>query len=52
MIHLNQNTAVDNGWTVKSWDNPLTRPVLYRGQWVLLDNEGGVAPSPNLGKAA
>jgi hypothetical protein len=34
--------AYRKGWSVKSWDNPLTRPVLYRGKWVLLDDEGGV----------
>jgi hypothetical protein len=40
-----------NGWAVKSTENPSAVPVLYRGRWVLLDDEGGITPSLNLGAA-
>ena len=43
-LHANPSEAYENGWLVKSWDDPLTREVLYRGRWVLLDNEGAVVP--------
>jgi hypothetical protein len=41
----NPEEAYRNGWSVRSWDNPLTCPVLYRGEWVLLDDAGGLTPS-------
>lgn len=41
-----------NGWLVKPWDDPLTRPVLYRGRWVLLNNHGHVTPTSKGEKAA
>lgn len=31
-----------HGWSVNSWDDPATRPVLYRGVWVFLLPGGGV----------
>jgi 5-methylcytosine-specific restriction endonuclease McrA len=30
-----------NGWWLKDGENWLTKPVLYRNQWTLLDNQGG-----------
>lgn len=48
-LHASPAKGYENGWLVKSWDNPLTRPVLYRGRWVLLDNDGRVFPSPDPG---
>lgn len=50
-IHSHPTEAYAKGWSVRSWDNPLTRPVLYRGQWVLLDNEGTYTPSLDQGAA-
>jgi 5-methylcytosine-specific restriction protein A len=33
------------GWLLRNGDDPLTTPVLYRGEeWVLLDDEGGMRP--------
>jgi hypothetical protein len=34
--------AAANGWTVKSYEDPTTEPVLRRGKWMLLDDSGGV----------
>lgn len=51
-IHAGPARAYRNGWSVRSWDDPLTKPVLYRGRMVLLDNEGTIIPSPAPGKAA
>jgi hypothetical protein len=44
-LHANPAGAYANGWLVKSWDDPLARPVVRRGQWVVLDNEGGYTPA-------
>ena len=49
--HANPANAYENGWLVRSWDDPLTRPVLRRGQWVVLDNAGSWTPSLDLGAA-
>lgn len=38
--------AYDNGWLVRSQQDPVTTPVLYRGQLVLLDSDGFVYPIP------
>lgn len=32
----------DCGWALREGQDPLTTPVLYRGRWVLLDDDGGV----------
>lgn len=34
--------AARTGWTVRSRQDPAEVPVLRRGKWVLLDDEGGV----------
>lgn len=44
-IHAHPAESYRNGWSVESWADPLTRPVLRRGEWVLLDDEGGFATS-------
>jgi hypothetical protein len=45
VIHLNPTKSYVNGWSVRSWDNPITCPVLRRGEWVLLDDNGDFAPT-------
>ncbi|MEU0468949.1 hypothetical protein ABZ215_33510 [Amycolatopsis sp. NPDC006131] len=50
-IHASPARAYENGWSVRSTDHPLTRPVLRRGEWVLLDDAGGYTPALNLGAA-
>src|SRR5438067_9535263 len=37
--------AWEKGWSVKSTGDPLEAPVLYRGQWVKLDDSGN-PPEP------
>lgn len=51
-ITNNPEVARENGWSVKSTDNPVDVPVLYRGRWVLLDDEGGIFPALEFGEAA
>lgn len=51
-ITENPAVAYDNGWSVRSWDDPLTCPVLYRGQWVVLDDVGGYTESFEFGSEA
>jgi hypothetical protein len=41
-IHQHPLEAYEKGWSVRSWDDPLEREVLYRGRWVLLDDNGGM----------
>ena len=36
--------ARDNGWLVRQGHNPADVPVWRRRRWVLLDDEGGIAP--------
>lgn len=43
-IHQHPTESYRNGWSVRSTGDPLLQPVLYRGRWVLLDNNGGVIP--------
>lgn len=33
--------AKRNGWAVPGWATPAGVPLLYRGEWVLLDDDGG-----------
>lgn len=40
----NRQVAEANGWVLREDDDPLTRRVLYRGQWVLLDDDWNVTP--------
>ena len=40
--HTDPERTVD-GWSVNSWDDPRSKPVLYRGRWVFLLPDGGVA---------
>ena len=39
-IHADTARAYDNGWLVHSWDSPVLTPVLRRGVWVLLNEDG------------
>lgn len=32
------------GWTLDRFDDPLVEPLLYRGEWMLLDDDGGIRP--------
>lgn len=38
--HTNPERVID-GWSVNSWDDPASKPVLYRGVWVFLLPGGG-----------
>jgi hypothetical protein len=41
----NDPGAVIDGWTVASWDDPKSKPVMYRGQWAyLLDRAPWIEP--------
>lgn len=44
--------AAMNGWALRSWEDPLTKPVYYRGRWVVLDSEGGLTPALDFGQEA
>lgn len=53
-IHANPAEAVENGWTVPSWADPVATPALlhtvhYGHDYVLLDDEGcySLAPFPD-----
>lgn len=39
-IHQQPAVAYPNGWSVRSGQDPMTVPVLRRGVWVLLDDDG------------
>lgn len=42
-VHLNPRTAAENGWIVKSFEDPALVPVRYQqDRWVYLDDEGTV----------
>jgi hypothetical protein len=43
-IHDRPTAAVDNGWTVQSWMDWRTVPVLLFDGLALLDDNGGLAP--------
>lgn len=40
-IHANPNEATDEGWTVRSWDSPHTRPCRTWHGYAVFDNQGG-----------
>lgn len=44
-IERNRTEARDRGWIVRQSADPRQVPVFRYGRWVLLDDEGGVAPS-------
>lgn len=48
-VTVNPEASDKPGWTVLNGEDPRTKPVLYRGRWVLLDNDGRVFPSPDPG---
>ena len=43
-IHKNTGRAYKQGWLVKSHTSPLEAPCLRRGEYVVLDDEGGYTP--------
>jgi 5-methylcytosine-specific restriction enzyme A len=53
-VESNRAESYDAGWLVRGAQNPAEVPVLYRGQWVFLDDTGLVhvvvcsCPSPCL----
>lgn len=53
IVESYRSQAYDEGWLVKSSRSPLAVPILYRGQWHLLDDEGFVyrIPAPAGGVA-
>ena len=43
-IHADVGLSYEQGWLVKSHTNPLEAPCLRRGEYVVLDDEGGYTP--------
>lgn len=43
-IERERAQGLENGWLVRQTDEPATVPVLRQGQWVLLGQDGSVAP--------
>lgn len=43
-LHKHTGEAYEKGWLVRAWANPLDAPLCRRGEWVILDNEGGYTP--------
>jgi 5-methylcytosine-specific restriction protein A len=39
-VESHRSRAYDEGWLLRQSQAPLSVPVLYRGVWVLLDDEG------------
>lgn len=40
-LHKHTGEAYEKGWLVHAWADPLGTPLYRRGEWVMLDNEGG-----------
>lgn len=43
-VERDRARALGNGWLVRQADDPAAVPVLWQGQWVLLAEDGTVAP--------
>ena len=43
-IERNRSEARENGWLVRQGADPAAVPVFRHRRWVLLDDEGGIAP--------
>lgn len=41
IITHDEKVGLPKGWCLKSYQDPATNPVYRRGEWVLLDDEGG-----------
>lgn len=39
---VNPRAAAKEGWHVKPWEEPADIPVRYRGEWVLLREDGSI----------
>jgi 5-methylcytosine-specific restriction enzyme A len=44
-IESNREEALFAGWLVRQGHDPATVPVMRRGEWVLLDNDGYYTPA-------
>jgi len=44
-LHIHPATARTYGWMCKSYD-PIDTGVLVRGEWVVLDDDGGLTRCP------
>jgi 5-methylcytosine-specific restriction protein A len=44
-VHRTPAVAYWHGWALREGEDPTAVPVLYRGCWVLLDNQGGTTPT-------
>lgn len=53
-VEAHRDVAIAKGWLVRQSKDPLATPVLYRGEWVLLDNDGHTyrVPEPAGGAVA
>ena len=40
IVESHRTQAFDDGWLVRQSKSPIETPVLYRGEWVLLDDDG------------
>lgn len=45
-IEEHRDQALRHGWLVAQTDDPATVPVLYRGQWMNIDADGFLNPTP------
>lgn len=43
--HRSPAEAYDAGWMLREYQNPLKEPVLRRGRWVLLGDDGSIEPT-------
>jgi 5-methylcytosine-specific restriction protein A len=41
-VENDRTAAKAQGWLVEPWDLPADIPVLYRGEWMLLDDDGSI----------
>lgn len=44
IVEQSRDQAINNGWLVKQNHNPIDIPVLYRGAWMYLDDDGNMQP--------
>ncbi len=50
--HANPRAAYDMGWMLKEHQNPLAIPLLYRGSWKFLTDDGRVLTDPDFAEEA
>jgi len=44
-LHASPAASYSAGWMLREHQNPLAEPVVYRGQWCLLTDDGSVLPT-------